>query len=130
LSTQSSCASAGADGEGEGETELDGDGEAEDEGDGETDPEGEGDGELEAQATTNVVEQTSVGSTCKIGAFSAFILAWGVDFGVLGLRTRYTIPTAITNTANIPSEISSVFFVCVVIELLLARLGHRLLCLQ
>lgn len=128
FATQSSAADGGVEGdaEGEGETDEDGLGETDEDGLGETEEDGDGD----TQATTMLLEQTLTGSMARIGAGIADSIATGVcsTLGLgdgrvatgAGLRTKYTIATVKTIAKNIPSDISSVFFVVLLIAQLLA----------
>ena len=107
------------------EAEAEGDGETDDEGDGLGDTEDEGDGDT--QATTTFFEHTLAGSTTNIGAVTGEAMATVVGLGEgvvvttgVGLRTKYTILTVAMIAKNMPSEMSSVFFVVGLIVLLLS----------
>jgi hypothetical protein len=126
LATQSSAAE-GVEGEGLGE----GLGLTDGLGLGLTDELGLGLGDPDGHATTKLCEQTDAVSTTRTGALTAEARGVLAGLGVgrvatlVGLRTRYTIPTARIIVANIPSPIISDFFSCVVIVLLLSIVGHK-----
>jgi hypothetical protein len=127
LATQSSAAE-GVEGEGLGE-EL-GLGLTDELGLGLTEELGLGLGD-EGHATMKLCEQTDAVSTTRTGALTAEARGVLAGLGVgsvatlVGLRTRYTIPTARIIVANIPSPIMSDFFSCVVIVWLLSISGHK-----